>query len=128
MKKHSGLFTKENQPSAEARAEARKTRSVKLKVSVLMSALVVKNIFKPAQIAKMYPHYDTLFPTIEAFAEATAAEIMACNIFRHVMDYDKATNAQNTLKVLKHLDVMSYDDIKQTLNPVFHFDKYESDF
>jgi hypothetical protein len=29
--------------------------------------------------------------------------------------------------VIKHLDVMSIGDLKETINPVFHFDKYESE-
>jgi hypothetical protein len=121
-------FDKNNQPTIEARKKALQTRSVKLKVSVLMAAFVVKNVLTPAALKKSYPAYKHFYPTIEDYGEASIAEIMAYNVAQHVLSYDRKTNAENTLKVLKHLDVMSYDDIKQTLNPVFHFDKYESDF
>jgi hypothetical protein len=127
MRQHKGLFSKDNQPSPEARAESGKTRSIKLRVSHVLSQMTVGNVLSPAEIKKMYPAYKNWYATIDDFKAAYAAEIMAYNIFRHVLRYDEEESAENTLKVLKHLDVMSRDDLKETLNPIFHFDKYESE-
>jgi hypothetical protein len=116
------------QPSKEAYERAAKTKSIKLRVSSIMSTMTMKHVFTPAEIAKLHPMYKTRSPTMAEFEDAYAAEIMAYNIFRHVAQYSRITNAENTLKVLKHLDVMSIDDLKETLQPVFKFDKYESEF
>jgi hypothetical protein len=114
------------QPSKEAYERASKTRSIKLRVASMLSSFTLKNVFTPVELVKLYEMYKTRFPTLEAFGEARAEEIIAYNLFRYITQYGNVTNAENALKVIKHLDVMSIDDLKETLNPVFKFDKYES--
>jgi hypothetical protein len=36
------------------------------------------------------------------------------------------TNSENATKILKVLDNTTIDDLKEALNPVLNFDKYES--
>jgi hypothetical protein len=116
------------QPSKEAYERAAKTKSIRLRVSSIMSTMTIRNVLSPAEIKKAYPAYKNRYATIDEFKDAYAAGIIAYNIFRHITKYSEITNSANTLKILKHLDVMSIDDLKKTLNPVFKFDKYESDF
>jgi hypothetical protein len=113
-------------PSKEAYERAAKTKSIKLRVSSVMSQMTIKNVLSPEEIEKAYPAYKNFYTTIEDYEDASVPEIMAYNVARHVLKYSEITNAENTLKVIKHLDVMSIGDLKETLNPVFIFDKYES--
>jgi hypothetical protein len=115
-------------PSKEAYERAAKTKSIKLNVSSILSTMTIRNVLSPSEIETSYPAYKNFYATIDEYKEATSAEIMAYNIFRYVVLYSGITNAENSMKVIKHLDVMSIGDLKETINPVFHFDKYESEF
>jgi hypothetical protein len=127
MKKHSGMFSKENQPSQEARAASGKTRSIKLRSSIALSELSLKDVFSERELKKLHTSYKTRFASLEALGDARAEQIIAFNILRYITQHNSVAATENALRVLKHLDVMSIGDLKETINPIFHFDKYESE-
>jgi hypothetical protein len=126
--KNSGRFTSSNQPSREGIERGSKTRSIKVRSSIKLNELMLKNVFTPSELKKLYSSYKTRFATLDAFGEAYADDIIAYNILRYITKSNSTQATENALRVLKHLDVMSIGDLKETINPVFHFDKYESEF
>jgi hypothetical protein len=119
-------FTATNQPSEESREKSAKTKSLKLRVNVQLSELTLGNVFTLDELQKIHDNYKAKFPAITDLAKAKADDVMAYNFLRYITQYGTLSNSENAIKIVKALDTMTIDDLKDHLQPVLNFDKYES--
>jgi Mn-dependent DtxR family transcriptional regulator len=110
----------------DQREKSARTRSLRQRLNVELASLTLKDVFSEEELNKIHKNYLPKFADFEEFKNATAERIIAYNFLKYVTQYSVVTNSENAMNIIKAIDKVTIDEIKETLNPVINFDKYES--
>jgi Mn-dependent DtxR family transcriptional regulator len=119
-------YTSDCQPTEEQRAKAARTKSIRQRLNVELAELTLKDVFSEEELKNLHKNYQPKYADFEKFKDATAEHIIAYNFLKYVTQYGVIGNSENAMNIIRAIDRATLDDIKETLNPVINFDKYET--